>query len=109
MPYVHLNTSRPLNADELAAVRDLVAEHMPLLPGKTRENTMIHVSGGCAISKGDPAIPALFIEVRTYKASPDDAKKEFSAKLIAALSEKLNVPGDHIYMNIIALDEWYKG
>ena len=26
-----------------------------------------------------------------------------------ALSEKLNVPGDHIYMNIIALDEWYKG
>ena len=109
MPYVHLNASRSLTDAEIAALRDDVAALMPLLPGKTRENTMIHITGGCAISKGDPSVPALFIEVRTYKASPDEAKKEFAARLTAMLSEKLGVPGENIYMNIIAMDEWFSG
>ena len=107
MPYVHLNTSRPLTDSEIASVRDAIAELMPILPGKTRENTMIHVTGGCAISKGDPSIPAIFIEVHTLKASPEDARNEFASKLKEKVSEKLDVPIDHIYMNIIALDEWY--
>lgn len=109
MPYIHLNASRPLNEAETAALRDAVAELMPILPGKTRENTMIHITGGCAISKGDPDVPALFVEVRTFKASPEEARKEFAARLTAMLSEKLGVPGENIYMNIIALDEWYSG
>ena len=109
MPYVHLSASRSLNEAETAALRDAVAELMPILPGKTRENTMIHITGGCAISKGDPDVPALFVEVRTFKASPEEARKEFAARLTAMLSEKLGVPGENIYMNIIALDEWYSG
>ena len=109
MPYVHLTASRSLNEAEIAALRDAVAELMPILPGKTRENTMIHITGGCALSKGDPETPALFIEVRTYKASPDEAKRAFAARLTAMASEKLGVPGENIYMNIIALDEWFTG
>ena len=109
MPYVHLNASHPLTDAEIAELRDAVAELMPLLPGKTRENTMIHITGGCAISKGDPDRPALFVEVRTYKASPEEARKTFAARLTAMLSEKLGVPGENIYMNIIPLDEWYSG
>jgi len=109
MPYIHLSTSRSLSDAETAALRDSVAELMPLLPGKTRENTMIHITGGCAISKGDPAVPALFVEVHTYKASPEEARREFAARLIAMLSEKLQVPGESIYMNIIPMDEWFSG
>ena len=109
MPYVHLNATRALTEEEIASIREAVAELMPLLPGKNRENTMIHITGGCAISKGDPSVPCLFIEVRTYKASPEDARKAFAARLIAMLSETLSVPGDHIYMNSIPLDEWFAG
>ena len=109
MPYLHLSASPELTKDEISALREDIAALMPILPGKTRENTMIHITGGCAISKGDPSVPALFIEVRTYKESPADARKEFAAQLTATLSEKLGVPGENIYMNIIALDEWYSG
>lgn len=109
MPYIHLNTSRSLTEAETAAIREAVAELMPILPGKTRENTMIHITDGCTITKGDPSVPAIFIELHTYKPSPDEAKKAFSAQLIAMLSEKLGVPGENIYMNIIALDEWFAG
>lgn len=109
MPYLHLNASPVLTDGEIAALREEIAALMPILPGKTRENTMIHITGGCAISKGDPAVPAVFIEIRTYKASPDEAKREFAARLTAMVSEKLGVPGENIYMNIIALDEWFSG
>ena len=107
MPYVHLNTSRALTDSEIASIRDAIAELMPILPGKSRENTMIHITGGCAISKGDPSIPSIFIEARTFKASPEEARNEFASQIKKKLSEKLEVPEDHIYMNIIALDEWY--
>ena len=109
MPYVHLNASRPLTDTEIAELRDAVAELMPLLPGKTHENTMIHITGGCAITKGDPMLPAVFVELHTYKPSPEEARKAFAAQLIAMLSEKLDVPGENIYLNIIPLDEWYSG
>jgi len=109
MPYVHLNASRPFTDAEADALRDAIAELMPLLPGKSRENTMIHITGGCALSKGDPSAPCLFIEVRTYRASPDDAKREFADRLTAMLGERLGVPGGNIYMNIIAMDEWFTG
>ena len=109
MPYLHLSASPALSQADIAALRDEIATLMPILPGKTRENTMIHITGGCAISKGDPTVPAAFIEIHTYKASPDEAKKEFAAKVTALVSEKLGVPGENIYMNIIALDEWFTG
>ncbi len=109
MPYLHLNASPALSQADIAALRDEIAALMPILPGKTRENTMIHITGGCAISKGDPDLPAVFIEIRTYKASPEEAKKEFAARLTALVSEKLGVPGGNIYMNIIAMDEWFTG
>ena len=109
MPYIHLNASRSLSEAETAAIREAVAELMPILPGKTRENTMIHITSGCAITKGDPALPAVFVELHTYKPSPEEARKAFAARLIAMLSEKLDVPGENIYLNIIALDEWFAG
>ena len=109
MPYLHLSASPALTNEEIGALRDEIAALMPILPGKTRENTMIHITGGCAISKGDPSVPAVFIEIRTYKASPDEAKKEFAARITAMVSEKLGVPGENIYMNIIAMDEWFSG
>ena len=109
MPYLHLSASPALTENDIAVLRDGIAQLMPILPGKTRENTMIHITGGCAISKGDPSVPAAFIEIRTFKASPDEAKREFAAKVTALVSEKLGVPGENIYMNIIAMDEWFSG
>lgn len=109
MPYVHLNVSRKLTEEEIAKIRDSVAGIMPALPGKTRENSMIHIDGACALSMGDPETPCAFLEVRLYKPSPEENKKDFVGKAAAVLTETTGIPGERIYINIIELNEWGVG
>jgi len=109
MPYVHLNVSRNLTEDEIAKIRDGFVEIMPALPGKTRENTMIHIEKACAISMGDPEQPCAFLEVRLYKASPEENKKDFVKKAAAVISSLTGVAEEKIYINMIELNEWGVG
>ena len=53
MPYVHLNVSKPLTEEQIQKARETIASFMPIIPGKTRENTMIHIDGNCSIFRGD--------------------------------------------------------
>lgn len=109
MPYVHLNVSRKLTEEEISAIRDAIAEIMPALPGKNRENSMIHIDGSCAISMGDPAQPCAFLEVRLYQASPEENKKDFVKKAAAVISGLTGVQEEKIYINMIELNTWGVG
>ena len=109
MPYVHLNVSRKLNEEEIAAIREGFAEIMPALPGKTRDNSMIHIEHACALTMGDPSQPCAFLEVRLYKASPEENKKDFVKKASAVISGLAGVAEEKIYINMIELHEWGVG
>ena len=109
MPYVHLNVSRSLSPEQIDAAREAIAACMPLLPGKSRENTMIHISSGCALSIGDPETPCLFLEARLYKASPEEAKRAFVARLSKAFEELFGIAQKRMYMNVIELEHWGAG
>jgi len=109
MPYVHLNVSRPLSAEQIEAARLAIADIMPVLPGKNRNNTMIHITGSCALSIGDEAKPCMFLEVRLYKASPEENKKDFVKKAAAVISSLTGVAEEKIYINMIELNEWGVG
>lgn len=109
MPYVHLNVSRPLTAEQIEKARDTIASMMDTLPGKNRDNTMIHIDGGCALTKGDDGKPCIFLEVRLYKASPDENKKAFVQKAADALCAMFEVEPEKMYVNMIELPEWGVG
>jgi len=109
MPYVHLNVSRPLSAEQIEAARLAIADIMPVLPGKNRNNTMIHITGSCALSIGDEAKPCMFLEVRLYKPSPEENKKEFVKKASDALCSLFEIDPARLYINVIELDRWGVG
>ena len=109
MPYVHLKVSRPLSAEQIEAARLAIADIMPALPGKTRDNTMIHITGSCALSMGDEAKPCMFLEVRLYKPSPEENKKDFVKKAAQALCALFEIDPERMYINMIELPEWGVG
>lgn len=109
MPYVHLNVSRPLTEAQIEAARLAIADIMPVLPGKNRDNTMIHITGSCAISMGDEKKPCMFLEVRLYKPSPEENKKEFVKKAADALCALFEIEPGRMYINMIELPEWGVG
>lgn len=109
MPYVHLNVSKELTAEQIEAARDAIATIMPTLPSKNRNNTMIHISGGCHLTMGDEGESCSFMEVRLYKSSPEENKKEFVAKAADILNSLFDIRKERMYFNMIELPEWGVG
>lgn len=105
MPYLHLSVQNPLTAEEKHELCESIGPLMPLLPGKTRQNTMMHIEDSCTIELGD-ASPCLFLEVRMFKASPEDAKQAFVKAISDLLEKKLSVPKNRMYINLTELDSW---
>ena len=109
MPYVHLKVSRPLTEQQIEEARLAIAGIMPSLPGKNRDNTMIHITGSCALSMGDEGKACMFLEVRLFRPSPEESKKEFLKKAAEALCALFEIEPTRMYVNLIELNEWGVG
>ena len=106
MPYFHLITSAKLSEEKIAAVRKIVGEVIAVIPGKSFEVTTIHIEPEAIISRGDPANPCLFIEVRMFGPSSIGPKQAFAREICAALEQELGIPQQYMSLNIIELDAW---
>jgi phenylpyruvate tautomerase PptA (4-oxalocrotonate tautomerase family) len=108
MPYFQLHTSRTLSGAEKHGLCEEIGKLMPLLPGKSRDNTMMCVMDGCYMELGG-AEPALNLDVRLFKPSPAENKKAFAEKISALLGEKLGVKPERMSINIAEHSCWTSG
>ncbi|MDR3084968.1 MAG: hypothetical protein LBU47_01500 [Christensenellaceae bacterium] len=108
MPYLKLSVNRDLSPDEKHALCEEIGRLMPLLPGKTRENTMMDIVSGSYIEMGD-ASPALNLEVRLFHAAPKENKQNFVREISALLEKKTGVKPARMYMNLIEYESWASG
>jgi phenylpyruvate tautomerase PptA (4-oxalocrotonate tautomerase family) len=89
-----------------SALLEKVAPLLPILPGKSRENSMVHIDGGAFMAMGDPAEACAFCEIRLYRQSPMEAKAAFTEKLTALLGESCAVPPKKVYINFFEMENW---
>ena len=106
MPYVHITTTAPADAAKKSALLEGVDALLPILPGKNRNNAMVHIDSGAFVAMGDPATPCVFAEIRLYGKSPADAKSKFTASLTELFTRELGVPAHHVYLNYFEMDHW---
>ncbi|MDR0885472.1 MAG: hypothetical protein LBN22_03770 [Clostridiales Family XIII bacterium] len=108
MPYVQLNTSVKLSDTEKHQLCDELGELMPLLPTKSRENTMMNIVDGCYIEFGtvNQTGPALNLEVRLFGVSPEEDKNAFVGAVSALFETRLGVPINRMYINLTEYNTW---
>jgi len=104
MPYLSVRAGMPVSGHTADMLQKEIGELISILPGKTIDNCIIEISGGCDIYLSGKRAEALFCEVRLYKPSPVDKKKEFSEKLHALFVEKLHPV--KVYINILEFEHW---
>jgi len=109
MPYLQLNTSVKMSDAQKHELCCEIGKLMPLIPGKTRDNTMMAIFDGCFMEKGDNGLPALNLVVRVLGGVSDDDKNTFIASVSGLFEDKLSVRQDFMYINIVALDDWGSG
>ena len=109
MPYIHLHITQELSAEKREELQLAIGAIMPLIPEKNMNNTMIELTGGAALYMRGGPINGAFMELRVYKASPEDAKAAFFAALSALLEEKLGIAPKDVYGNITEMPHWCAG
>ncbi|HIU45738.1 MAG TPA: hypothetical protein IAC59_00590 [Candidatus Fimadaptatus faecigallinarum] len=106
MPFINIHIGKQLTAEQKAELYQMVAERMPILPTKDRDNTMVEISAGRDMYMGGEPRELIFVDMRVFKPSPEAAKREFIATLAAEFDKRLGIPADRQYYNIIELDTW---
>ena len=106
MTFINVHIGKKLTDAQKEELAAMIASHMPILPGKTRDNTLIEISSGRDMFMGGEKRELIFVDMRVMKASPYEAKDEFVATLSAEFAAMLGIPVERQYYNIIEMQEW---
>ena len=109
MPFINVHIGKPVSEDKKTEIMNAIASHMPLIPGKTIDNTMIEISGGRDMFMGGEKRSLIFVDMRVFGPAPESAKNEFVQVLTKEFEEKLDIPASNQYYNIIELPGWGAG
>jgi len=107
MPYVNITTAKKLDEASKAELYSKIGALMPVLPGKSIDNTLVCINDGASLfMKGKPN-NGVFVSVQCYKNSPEESKKEFSEKFYEVLKDFLKIDDEScVYMNFIEFENW---
>lgn len=106
MPFINIVTSVRLEGETRERVRAAAYESILLVPGKTKEVTMVQLRDCADISKGDTGEPAMFVEARMFTRPTFAAKKDFAQEIMKKLSEITGIAPSQIYLNVLEFYEW---
>jgi phenylpyruvate tautomerase PptA (4-oxalocrotonate tautomerase family) len=106
MPQVNLTVSQTVRAEKKNVLQQIIGDSMDLLPGKTIDNTILCIQDGCSMFKGGKPLDGAFVDIRLFKASPEESKKAFAERMFAILKDELGIDPGGVYINFIELDHW---
>ena len=107
MPYVSVTTAKKLDCETKTELYNKLGALMPTIPGKDLDNTLLSINDGISMFKSGKPNDGVFVSVQCYKKSPEDSKKELSAKFYAVLKDVLKLESDGcVYMNFPEFENW---
>lgn len=109
MPYIAVNVSTPLDAAKKEEIKSELGKLIELLPGKSESVLMVELDDAKSMYFRGASKSCIFIEIRLYKESPMEAKKEFTSKVFEMLERLTGIGKDDIFLNILEFDNWGAG
>lgn len=106
MPYLDIRSSKPIDGPTRNTLQLEIGKIMPVIPGKTVSNTLICFMDNYTMYKDTVPIDAVFVDVRMYKNSPEEDKKEFVKQITALLADKIDIPPTNVQLNFIEQPAW---
>jgi len=106
MPFINVNVGKPINYETKVKFQKEIAENISLIPGKNAGNTVICITDCCVIFKNGEPFEGIFVDIRLYKSSPEEAKKAFAEKLFTIIEDVLKIPPERAQFNFIEMPVW---
>ena len=106
MPYIAVNTAMELSAAQKEKIKSELGRLMSIIPTKSEAGLLVDFSGGHTLYKGGENAEGAFIDLRLYKKSELEPKKQFTAEVLSLLARELGIKKEHMYMTIGEYDTW---
>ena len=111
MPYIETKTSASVSGEQLTALKEMFAEVIEIIPGKSEEWLMLNTVGDCNMSfRGDMDTPCAMIKVEIFGKAKDEEYDRLTEEICARASKILGIPADRIYVRYEECFRWgYNG
>ncbi|MDR1099804.1 MAG: hypothetical protein LBL28_04915 [Treponema sp.] len=106
MPYIQVHIGQKLTAPQKEALRDELGRLIPIIPGKTEPDLIVHIQDGGSLSMGGSEAPAAYIDLRVYTKTDPEAKKKFARELFAFITREFGIETGRQYLTIGEYDNW---
>ena len=107
MPYIQINTSRDLSANQKDRIKAALGEVLPVaIPGKTEAGLMVAISGQYTMYMAGNDQDAAFVDVRCFKKTDPEARRAFTSAVFEILHKIAGFPPERVYLNFTDHDVW---
>jgi len=106
MPYLDIRSSKPIDGPTRNTLQLEIGKLIEIIPGKNVSNTIICIADNYTMYKDAQPFEAIFVDIRLYKNSPEESKKEFAKQFTVLLEELIKVPQSNIQMNFVEMPSW---
>ena len=104
MPYVSIHSAMPISDEKKDALQKEIGKLITIIPGKTIDNCMTKIEGGCSMFMSGAPAKAVFCEVRLRGAAPKESKKQLVGELYQLFTRELDA--QKVYTNFLEFNEW---
>lgn len=106
MPYIHIVTSRRLDAAQTDALRRCALDAAALM-GKPRERVMVRIESGASLTLGETAEDCAFCDVRVLGAVTAEACNRFAARLSGDVAHFAHTRAGGVYLSLTRMTLCY--
>jgi phenylpyruvate tautomerase PptA (4-oxalocrotonate tautomerase family) len=109
MPYIQINTAQKLSPSVRESLKSQIGRLIAIIPTKSEAGLMVDFSDGHSQFKAGTEVNGVFVDLRLYKQSPFEAKKQFTEEMFRLFGNELGIKPEHMTVNIIELENWGVG
>ena len=106
MPYIQINTSKELSADQRERIKAALGEKLPIIPGKKESSLMVAISSQYTMFMAGEKQDAAFVDVRCFRKTDPEAKRAFTGAVFEILRDIADFQPEKIYLNFTDHDVW---
>ncbi|MDR2477603.1 MAG: hypothetical protein LBD18_07455 [Treponema sp.] len=106
MPYISVNIGQKLEAAQKANLKTELGRLITIIPGKTEPDLIVRIEDSGAMYIGGKEIPCVYIDLRVYTKTSDEAKKRFTHEICAYIAHEFNIPVERQYLTIREFENW---
>lgn len=106
MPYIAINTSKPLSDAQKETLKTALGEKITLIPGKGESKLMVDISDGHTMYLAGEKRELAYVDVKCYGSTEFSNKKAFTEAVFEIVQQVTGLPQNGIYLTYSEFENW---